>query len=887
MTTGPKNTQENEMVFPPHKMESGGIAPTSKDIKAMHQKTKEMRGCDVLWIWFREGRTYTLTGNYRYFKDREWWDYELRDDPMWTLADDRKQGNPIIWEYKTGDLELVQEIVNMVGASSHADHDVAEDREASQLDFGATPIFPEYSSQNAPDTVNQKQVASVLQYLASTFYTGKVEFRRGDDLGEVFLDAGVVRHARLPFSKGDAAVRELISWQFAADSYGRDEKAEEISVTWPLNALMREGLSQFECKRYLANLGLTYESCLVATQQRMDDAQLVALPPQQKKVLGRLHKPRTVFDIIRDLEEDSSEWAPFLYFLLVHSFAAVKPPEPTAVAALQFLHKTESGVRDLAIRLSSAQTGILGYEALLFYLQREFEWYREHGDEFSLVVLHMEPKGEEGAALRMSLPPQTALTVAHRIKYLKRPLDVFAHFGTFDFALLLPHTNLRQAMFVGQTIIKSLAGLEEQGIGLSVSCGLASMPTSGVTVPDLLASVKVATNQAREKGKRIVVAQADQIMASRGSGEHVSYASFDTKELLIRAGLVSPDNFEQAKILTERSRVPLGRALSLEGHIQETTVEAAEQLTDIAAESGLSMDLALRALKLVGNHGVDLETAMRRLGVPRHRSKFRPFAEFLYEASVADQRQLKHALFFCAVTGLPVGRALVQLGSLSNKVLYASLAVAMMTRERLFSRKEGIEFLREVRLKPNSLKKRLYDRGYNRGVLDNFFTVDRLLVEGNILVESQLMAAKEIAYVERVSLEQVLTRYGFVGQVTVHTMTQLCTMIKNGKVSAPQAAQIMRNSKLSKSTPDLQAELQIVKDQQETSAKAASVLKILLDTGVFKQYGMELSEPARKRIESGDLDKDQIVTLLKYCREHLIGFDEALDLFGWSSVIPA
>ncbi len=42
------------------------------------------------------------------------WDYERRDDPTWTLSDDREQGNPIIWHYKTSDLDLVYEITRMI-----------------------------------------------------------------------------------------------------------------------------------------------------------------------------------------------------------------------------------------------------------------------------------------------------------------------------------------------------------------------------------------------------------------------------------------------------------------------------------------------------------------------------------------------------------------------------------------------------------------------------------------------------------------------------------------------------------------------------------------------------------------------------------------------------
>ena len=89
-------------------------APTKADVQRMFKVCKDQAGKEIEWLWTEEYRTFRLVTLFPLRDQSTLWDYERRDDPTWTLSDDREQGNPIIWHYKTSDLDLVYEITRMI-----------------------------------------------------------------------------------------------------------------------------------------------------------------------------------------------------------------------------------------------------------------------------------------------------------------------------------------------------------------------------------------------------------------------------------------------------------------------------------------------------------------------------------------------------------------------------------------------------------------------------------------------------------------------------------------------------------------------------------------------------------------------------------------------------
>src|SRR5262249_53697353 len=92
----------------------------------------------------------------------------------------------------------------------------------------------------------------------------------------------------------------------------------------------------------------------------------------------------------------------------------------------------------------------------------------------------------------------------------KRPIDIYSHFGLFDFALLLPHTEVYQALFFSEAVIRNIttSTFEEAGVAANVlfCCGVAGLPANGKTMEDLLNAARFAKDTASKAGMPVVTA---------------------------------------------------------------------------------------------------------------------------------------------------------------------------------------------------------------------------------------------------------------------------------------------------------------------------------------------------------------------------------------------
>ncbi|HNB17760.1 MAG TPA: diguanylate cyclase, partial [Candidatus Obscuribacter sp.] len=102
-------------------------------------------------------------------------------------------------------------------------------------------------------------------------------------------------------------------------------------------------------------------------------------------------------------------------------------------------------------------------------------------------------------------------TAAMRIGLVKRPLDLLTHFQVNEYAILMPNTKASQAAFVANRILDALTvtplapGIDRANISLSF--GVANLPSDGEDVESLLQAAEQARLEAREGNFPIVLAR--------------------------------------------------------------------------------------------------------------------------------------------------------------------------------------------------------------------------------------------------------------------------------------------------------------------------------------------------------------------------------------------
>ena len=341
----------------------------------------------------------------------------------------------------------------------------------------------------------------------------------------------------------------------------------------------------------------------------------------------------------------------------------------------------------------------------------------------------------------------------------------------------MPNTDLRLAAGNVERILQIMHKFpikaEDEQKEVSVACGVANLPEHGTDLRTLLLGAKAAKNRALATNQSIVLASAELIdldssvgsMQARNEG-FVQQTGIEVRDLLLRAELISLDYLENAFELTKRMPWPLSRVLSMEGRIKESTVEAIERLAAITKDGTITSDDAIRAAQLIGKHDLDLETAIKRLGIAEQKPRATPFSDLLLSSGLAKPRQINHGLKKMHSTGLPLGCLLLKFGFISEFSLHNALALERLVKEDLLSRADAVKVLRDMHETGASLPQCLESFKVVLPASDPT-TLGRLLVHNELLTEADFLVACEKELTESKGFADVLLECGFAKQDSI------------------------------------------------------------------------------------------------------------------------
>jgi GGDEF domain-containing protein len=148
--------------------------------------------------------------------------------------------------------------------------------------------------------------------------------------------------------------------------------------------------------------------------------------------------------------------------------------------------------------LTDSATGILTFEALQFFLDREFARSFRFGTTFSLMVFCMKLRSNEKPTMQAS--KIVSLTTG-AISKIKHDVDVFGHFGEKGYAIILPNANSGQAATLVDKITTNLSKFapELAQTRPSFFFGIANVPTDAKDVDSLVANAQRAMQEAIKK----------------------------------------------------------------------------------------------------------------------------------------------------------------------------------------------------------------------------------------------------------------------------------------------------------------------------------------------------------------------------------------------------
>lgn len=877
MTGEFKRGPELDGLTPKFDMGTGDVAPSRRDVEQMYIKSKQNRDCLVQWAWTESGtgKAYRLTVLYPYVHESSWWDYERKDDPTWHLYDDRTVNNPVIWEYKSGDYELAVEIVQMVCSRDSREVNTSTANASTQQ----TPVFPEAlfdlkaQLMGNPLQKEQQDVCKVLRSFVSNQFTGRVELQTSTDFGLVFFESGLVTHATVFGASGDAAIKEIVTWQIAQSRAVQDEVSDFRSISKHVEYLIRDGEHLLEQQRYLMQMGLCFESTL--TRNQLPDAQTQKWFPTPvfQRVYDYCEVPRLFADLARDLKLSMSDWVPILVHFLSNRILNIETRPILRSNALSFLGAARNAIEAKVGSLNSPQTGLHKHHALILLLEREFLIARRLNNPLSLIVFDLQSGINIPGKPRWLSAPVVKL-VSQRVEALKKPLDLFTHFESLDYAMLLPNTDVEQALTMAKTMLTALVKVpiseSPERIILNAVCGVATYPTHAGNLEQLITCAKFSKHLARRSNVPIVDGAIEErdlqepgqapdrgdsrpTVAEQAQEALVGSKPFELHDLLIRAELVTPDQIAEARQLMLTLNLPMDRVLGMHGHIQSKAVMAAGDIHALVKSGELSIEQGVRAVQLIGRHGLDANSALKRLGRKKSFTSG-PLAALLRDSGLVTTARMEGVLRASANTGLPVGYVLTSKRLLSRATLHAALTVLDLLSRNVINRETAIYAL----LRPANCFQVLSDRQVDFEAAALPTQLERLLLNASILSESDLLTIRETCLVDGVEFDAAAKQFGFVNDSCLDAAKQLVLKVVCGDVSEEDATEILRAVKHKESVPDIQTMLSQVDNLDRTQREK------------------------EKRLSSV-----QHRMLVTYCKERNMTYQDTLELFGWQKVFRA
>ncbi len=174
------------------------------------------------------------------------------------------------------------------------------------------------------------------------------------------------------------------------------------------------------------------------------------------------------------------------------------------------LQKNEE-LKELSVR--DGLTGLFNRRKLVDTLQTEYDRAKRYSSELSLVIMDLDFFKKVNDNHGHEFGDFVIREFAQRVENLIRKSDFCFRFGGEEFVVLMPQTNLKEAVCAGEKIRNycenNIFDNGSHSMNVTVSAGASSLSLTDITIPnDLISLADKALYRAKEEGRNRVQAMA-------------------------------------------------------------------------------------------------------------------------------------------------------------------------------------------------------------------------------------------------------------------------------------------------------------------------------------------------------------------------------------------
>lgn len=387
--------------------------------------------------------------------------------------------------------------------------------------------------------------------------------------------------------------------------------------------------------------------------------------------------------------------------------------------------------------------------------------------------------------------------------------------------------------------------------------------------------------------------------------------------LVLSTGLISPQQMEEAKKTSKNLNVPLERSLVMLDMMSGFLLGLVQEANELVSNGTVSLDLAVRALRLARQHNMKLKDAIGVLGqvhkkTGRVQTITTPVTELLLSSNMITMEQIGRAVSQAQDSGMQTGRILVLNRDVSSWMMTAVLNALLMVRDGKIEKEHAKEAISTVGNRRVSIEQALFELGLYVEKEGNTVRIGELVAMAGFVSESDMLECLEIELVKEKQFGQILLEQGLVTSELLEAAIILQDMVASGNIKAFQAAEALRAVRdtgvmvyqaMAELKPPPQAPQKHISPQDllveagfldrdtirqlvtEEETSSIRVGKKVLAAGIISEAFLYLALRTYSLFRQGFLSADQATKALALCKSDNMSLDEVLSKQGW--FVPA
>ncbi len=411
--------------------------------------------------------------------------------PVWTFFGEYGTQE---WTYQTPDTSLIYNmILNSVPADTNSMGSVGN-AYASTKEVDRTAPRRTQSQKALPQEAIKKgilegnlanlPISNIFQSITTSSLTGRLYIKSAKQEASLWFNDGNLYHCLVGQETPLEAFYQVMGWREGSFYFYQDEVSEEQTIQSRVESLLMLAATLLDYECYVEQKKITKETFLKANL--VDDALYAECLQDSVPVDGALQRrfyevadgTKNLGDLIVALNMVRSQYLPILFNLIKTTLISVterKVKKNANVPKFEIDAYLVSSVTKILVRQES---GINTYGAFLYLIQEELKRFHSFKRPLTLAILRIGALDHAGQFT--ALPDLGVREFIQLVKSTVRETDQFCHFQSFDFALILPESELVGARALLSQVKDKVAHKpllpELIGKKIALSFGVESLP---------------------------------------------------------------------------------------------------------------------------------------------------------------------------------------------------------------------------------------------------------------------------------------------------------------------------------------------------------------------------------------------------------------------------